>query len=94
MGILLPPDMRLVTRVLIGRNAGLWLYFVLVGVMITTTSKESMMRRAAQQDDGRFAILILATPAAIAAFGGIFARGVSPSSTACSRSSSTARCWR
>jgi uncharacterized membrane protein len=63
----------LVTRALIGWNAGLWLYFVLVGIMISTASKESIMRRAAQQDDGRFTILILATLAAFAAFGGIFA---------------------
>lgn len=73
-GLLLPHDLRLVTRLLIGWNAGLWLYFVLVAVMITTASKESMMRRAAHQDDGRFAILILATLAAFAAFGGIFAQ--------------------
>jgi uncharacterized membrane protein len=65
--------MRWVTRALIGWNVGLWLYLALVGVMITTASRDSMMRRAALQDDGRFAILILATLAATAAFGGIFA---------------------
>ncbi len=73
IGFLLPHDTRLVTRALIGWNAGLWLYFVLVGVMITMDSKEVVMRRAALQDDWRFAILILATLAAFAAFGGIFA---------------------
>jgi uncharacterized membrane protein len=73
IGILLPHDIRWVTRALIGWNAGIWLYFVLVGVMIATSSKESVIRRAALQDDGRFAILILAALAAIAAFGGIFA---------------------
>lgn len=72
IGFLLPQDMRLATRALIGWNAGLWLYFVLVGVMITTASKESMMRKAEQQDDGRFTILVLATLAAFSAFGGIF----------------------
>jgi uncharacterized membrane protein len=73
VGLLLPHEIRLVTRALIGWNAGLWLYFVLVGVMITMDSKETVMRRAALQDDGRFAILILASLAAFAAFGGIFA---------------------
>jgi uncharacterized membrane protein len=73
IGILLPHDIRWVTRTLIGWNAGLWLYFVLVGIMIAMDSKETVMRRAAVQDDGRFAILILATLAAFAAFGGIFA---------------------
>jgi uncharacterized membrane protein len=71
-GFLLPHDIRTVTRALIGWNAGLWLYLVLVGVMITMASRESMMRKAEQQDDGRFTILILATLAASAAFGGIF----------------------
>jgi uncharacterized membrane protein len=74
VGFLLPQEIRLATRLLIGWNAGLWLYFVLVAVMIMTASKESIVRRAALQDDGRFAILILATLAAFAAFGGIFAQ--------------------
>lgn len=74
IGLVLPHDMRLATRELLGWNAGLWLYFALVGVMVVTDSSESMMRRAALQDDGRFAILILATLAAFAAFGGIFAQ--------------------
>lgn len=73
VGILLPHEIRWVTRALIGWNAGLWLYFALVGVMVAAATKESMIRRAAQQDDGRFTILILATLAACAAFGGIFA---------------------
>jgi uncharacterized membrane protein len=73
VGILLPHDIRSVTRALIGWNAGTWFYFALVGGMIATSSKESVIRRAALQDDGRFAILILAALAAIAAFGGIFA---------------------
>lgn len=73
MGLLLPVEIRLVTRLLISWNAGLWLYFVLVAAMIATASTESMTRRSALQDDGRFAILILATLAAVAAFGAIFA---------------------
>ncbi len=73
MGLLLPAEIRLATRLLIGWNAGLWLYFVLVGAMIATASNESMTRRSAFQDDGRFTILILATLAAFAAFGAIFA---------------------
>jgi uncharacterized membrane protein len=74
VGLVLPHDMRLATRELLGWNAGLWLYFALVGVMVVTDSSESMIRRAALQDDGRFVILILATLAAFAAFGGIFAQ--------------------
>ncbi len=73
VGLLLPHDIRWVTKALIGWNAGIWLYFAFVGVMVVTDSKEAVVRRAASQDDGRFAILILAMFAAIAAFGGIFA---------------------
>ena len=72
IGLLLPHDIRPVTKALIGWNAGLWLYLVLVGVMITTATRDLMMRKAEQQDDGRFTILILATLASCAAFGGIF----------------------
>lgn len=74
IGLLLPHDTRLITRALIGWNAGIWLYLVLVGVMIVAASTESIVRRAALQDDGRFAILVLATLAAAAAFGAIFAQ--------------------
>jgi uncharacterized membrane protein len=70
--LLLPDDPRMITRLLIGWNAGLWLYFILVAFMITTATDESTARRAVDQDDGRFTILILATFAAIAAFVGIF----------------------
>jgi uncharacterized membrane protein len=73
VGLFLPHDTRLATKELLGWNAGLWLYFLLVGIMVVTDSSESMIRRAALQDDGRFAILILATLAACAAFSGIFA---------------------
>ncbi|MFZ1960480.1 MAG: DUF1345 domain-containing protein [Methylovirgula sp.] len=72
--IFLPQNLQLITRELIGWNAGIWLYFALVAVMIAKASKESMQRRAALQDDGRFAILILTSLAAAAAFGGIFAQ--------------------
>jgi uncharacterized membrane protein len=72
--ILLPRNLQLITRELIGWNAGIWLYFALVAVMIAKASKESMQRRAALQDDGRFAILVLTSLAATAAFGGIFAQ--------------------
>ncbi|MGH6817628.1 MAG: DUF1345 domain-containing protein [Methylovirgula sp.] len=72
--IFLPQNLRLITRELIGWNAGVWLYFALVAILIARASRESMRRRAALLDDGRFAILILTSLAAAAAFGGIFAQ--------------------
>ena len=56
------------TSLLIGWNAGLWLYLVLVGVMITTATRDSMMRSAEQQDEGRFTILFFATLAVMRRF--------------------------
>jgi uncharacterized membrane protein len=72
--LFVPQNVRPITRELIGWNAGVWLYFALVAVMIGAASKESMQRRAVTQDDGRFVILALTSLAATAAFGGIFAQ--------------------
>ncbi len=72
VGVAMPSDLRHVTRVLIGWNAGMFAYFVAVGVMVWSSDNRSLARRAAAQDDGRFAILFLTIFAAAAAFGAIF----------------------
>lgn len=71
-GFFLPDDWRLITRVLLGWNAGVLLYFMAVGAMVLAADQDSISRRAATQDDGRFTILILTILAAAAAFGAIF----------------------
>ena len=38
--IFLPQNLQLITRELVGWNAGIWLYFALVAVMIAKASKE------------------------------------------------------
>ncbi|HEY0147099.1 MAG: DUF1345 domain-containing protein [Methylovirgula sp.] len=68
----MPSDLRHVTRVLIGWNAGMFAYFIAVGAMVWSSDNRSLARRAAAQDDGRFAILFLTIFAAAAAFGAIF----------------------
>lgn len=73
-GFLLPGEWRVNTRVLIGWNAGAFLYFVLAGVMILTATHESIARRAQTQDEGRFVILIFTTLAAAMAIGAIVAQ--------------------
>lgn len=73
LGLLLPHDWRLVTRLLVDWNFGAFLYFVLVGRMVLSESHAKISQRAEQQDEGRFAILIFATLAAAAAFGAIVA---------------------
>jgi uncharacterized membrane protein len=72
VGLLMPHDLRPVSRVLIGWNAGLLAYFVSVTIMVRVSDDHSLARRAASQDDGRFAILFLTIFAAAAAFGAIF----------------------
>ncbi|MHB8886809.1 MAG: DUF1345 domain-containing protein [Methylovirgula sp.] len=74
LGLLLPADWRVNTRILMGWNAGAFLYFVLAGMMILTASDESISRRAETQDEGRFVILILTTLAAAMAIGAIVAQ--------------------
>ena len=71
-GFLLPSGIRITTKVLLGWNAALLLYFALVALMIAASTAEKIKSRAAAQDEGRFAILILSSLAAAAAFAAIF----------------------
>jgi len=72
VGFLLPSDWRVITRILVGWNFGIFLYFVSVAAMVAAADQSSMARRAAEQDDGRITILALTVVAASAAFGAIF----------------------
>jgi uncharacterized membrane protein len=68
---LLPSDMLLSRRLLIGWDAGIALYLVLVFWMMMRAGIDHMRRNAALQDEGRFAILILTVAAAAASLGAI-----------------------
>ena len=72
-GALTPSAWQIVTRVLVGWDAALVLYLVMVGTMMARASGEDLRRRAQQTDEGRFAILIAGTLAAIISFGAIVA---------------------
>ncbi len=71
-GFLLPSDWRVITRILIGWNFGIFLYFIAVAAMVVSSDQSAMSRRAAEQDDGRVTMLALTIVAATAAFGAIF----------------------
>jgi uncharacterized membrane protein len=73
LGLVLPPDWRVITRLLVGWNAATWLYFVLSAIMIVKASGETIKKKAELQDEGRFVILIMASLAGIAAIGAIVA---------------------
>jgi len=74
VGFLLPPHMRLATRLLIAWNAGTWLYFILSAILVATSTTDSMRRRARDSDEGRFLILVLTSCAALASIGAIVAQ--------------------
>jgi uncharacterized membrane protein len=86
--VLLPPSLRLVTRLLIGWDGFALLYLVLVYTMMLSGGDRHIRYRAAIQDDGRFLILMVtalgafASVAAIVFELGASHRGVPPLSLA------------
>jgi len=69
--IFLPDDYRLVSRLLIGWDAGVALYLVLVLTMITRSDAARVRQESPLQDEGRLAIPVLTVTAAIASLGAI-----------------------
>lgn len=73
-GFLLPAAWRTSTRVLVAWNIATWLYVVLALWMMMRSTASSIHRRAVMIDESRFVVLTLATVAAIASLGAIFAQ--------------------
>lgn len=68
---LLPGDLRLVSRLLIGWDAGIALYIVLVLLMIAGADTGHMRRESARQEEGRIVIQVLTVTAGPAGLGAI-----------------------
>ena len=68
---LLPSDFLHVTRLLIGWDAGIALYLVLIFFMALDSDSAAMCRHAAMQDEGRYAVPILTVIAAMASLAAI-----------------------
>lgn len=64
---------RDVTRLIIGWNAGAWLYLALAGWMMAHADGAQIQRRSRQQDEGAMVILTLVVLSAIATLGAIVA---------------------
>lgn len=64
---------HVITRLIVGWNAGAFLYIVLASVMMARSSKEKMQRRACAQDDGKTVILVIVVFAAVASLSAIVA---------------------
>jgi len=68
---LLPPSLRLVTRLLIGWDIFVATYAILVYIMMFRSDLATMRRTAALQDDGRFLIPVLTALGAFASMAAI-----------------------
>lgn len=73
-GFLLSSRLGLGTSLLVGWNAGAWLYFILSGYLIATATPRSIRQNAKATDEGKFLILVLTTLAAMATIGAIGAQ--------------------
>lgn len=69
----LPGSWTLVTRLLVGWDAGVLLYLVLTAAMMARSPVADIRKHAAAHDEGAFALLILVVCAAMASLGAIFA---------------------
>lgn len=60
-----------ITRLIVGWNAGAWLYLILAARMMFSSSHEKMRLRAQMQDEGRLVVLVLVILAAVATLAAI-----------------------
>jgi uncharacterized membrane protein len=68
---LLPSAWRITTRLLVGWDAGVALYLVLVYTLFARSESGHIRRNALRQDEGRIAMLVLTVFAAMASLGAI-----------------------
>jgi uncharacterized membrane protein len=71
LAVFLPEGYRLVSRLLMGWDAGVALYLVLVMAMVVNSDTARVRRESALQDEGRIAIPILTVIAAVASLAAI-----------------------
>jgi uncharacterized membrane protein len=73
VALLLPGDMRLATRMLIGWDVGVAVYLVLAYWLIARADVSHIRHHAAMEDEGRVAVLVFVSSAALASLGAIVA---------------------
>src|SRR6185295_17410943 len=71
--LLLPPSLRIATRVLVAWDVAVALYLVLLYLLMARSRVSDIRRHAADLDEGRFVILVLTIAAALASLGAILA---------------------
>lgn len=65
---------RSITRLIVGWNAGAWLYLTLVTYMMIKADRRNIHLRARLQDEGKFVVLLLVVLAMLVSLGAIFAQ--------------------
>lgn len=73
VGLLMPGSPRLTTRLVLGWDALIAVYLVLVYTMMLCNDQQHIRRSAAMQDDGRFVILLVTAIGAFASIAAIIA---------------------
>ena len=71
VGLFLPRDYHVTSRFLVGFDAGVALYLVLVAIMILRSDPDRVRRESPLQDDGRVAIPIFTVAAGMMSLGAI-----------------------
>lgn len=69
--VFLPEGYRLISRLLMGWDAGVALYLTLVFTMIARADTSHMRRQSALEDEGRYAVPVLTVTAALASLAAI-----------------------
>ena len=69
---LLPPEWRLINRILIGWDIGVGIYLILAIQLASATDANCIRTRSVLYDEGRVAIPVLTATAALASIGAIF----------------------
>ena len=72
VGFVLPTSLQIITKMLIGWDAGVAIYLVVAFTMMARASAADISRHAARQDEGALTLLFLTVAAAVASLGAIF----------------------
>ena len=71
--LLLPPSLRIATRLLVAWDVAVVLYLIMLYLLMARSRVSDIRRHAADLDEGRFVILVLTITAALASLGAILA---------------------
>ncbi len=71
VGLLAPPDLQPVTRILLGWNGAVWTYLLLIAVLMVRASPAQVKATAENEDETARMVLLLACIAAVASLAAV-----------------------